>query len=188
MFAPKPSTDQVDCLLRNAELRDQLDPLIDESIEVVDVGRMSTRHENDFLESMLEWERAPMMPIGEWFSPPLELPDAEGLSDAEVTGYLAETVDRLYSVKVVLDFTDHLTDRQLYTLIARDILPSYEKKLDRRSTYLHWDCANTGDDPEAWLRYYASVEDRQMWSDETGLEPPPRVQPTNRRRLPRAPM
>lgn len=189
MLPPNPpDADPVECLLRNAELRDQLDPLFDESIDAVDVGRMTTRVENDFLESMLDWERAPMLPIGEWFDPQLTLADPDVLSDAEVTTRLSDTIAALYSKNVVLDFTDHLSDRQLYTLIRRDILPSYEKMLPRRSSYLHWDCANTSSDPETWLRYYASPEEREVWGDETGQEPPPASQPPHRRRLPSAPM
>ena len=189
MLAPKPSkTDQVDCLLRNAELRDQLDPLFDESIGAVDVSRMTTVGENDFLQSMLEWERAPMMPIGEWFQPSLELPEHDALDDEEVRRRIGETIHALFQKHVVLEFTDHLSDRELYTLIARDILPAYEKKLQRRTSYIHWDCANTSGDPEVWLRYYASEEEREVWAQETEQEPPPMADPPFRRRLPRASM
>lgn len=188
MLAPKSSTDQVDCLLRNAELRDQLDPLLDESIDAVDVGQMSTPTENDFLESMLAWERAPMLPVGQWFDPPLALPDAEQLGEDEIGRLLSQTAEALFSKNVVLDFTDHLSDRQLYTLIVRDILPAYEKKLDRQGTYLHWDCANIGDDPEAWLRFYASPEEREVWQEETGEDLPVQADPPHRRNLPKAPM
>lgn len=188
MLAPESQPDPVDTLLRNAELRDQLDPLLDESIDVVDVGRMSTPSENDFLESMLAWERAPMLPIGQWFDPPLALPEPETLAATEVRRLLDQTIDLLYSRQIVLDFTDHLSDRQLYTLIVRDILPSYEKKMDRQGSFLHWDCANIGDDPEAWLRYYASPEEREIWEEETGQDAPPSEKPAHLRRLPKAPL
>jgi hypothetical protein len=188
MIAPKQNLDPVDCLLRNAELRDQLDPLLDESIDIVDMGRMSTVHENDFLESMLAWERAPMLPIGEWFDPKLTLTEPDGLEPEEIARLLTQTVEALFTKNVVLDFTDHLTDRQLYTLIARDILPAYEKKLDRQGTYLHWDCANLGEDPEPWLRYYASREEREMWQEETGEDLPPASDPPFVRQLPKAPL
>lgn len=188
MLAPKSKYDPVDTLLRNAELRDQLDPLLDESIDVVDVGRMSTPTENDFLASMLAWERAPMLPIGQWFDPVIVLPPADDLSDAEVARLLTQTAELLFTKSIVLDFTDHLSDRQMYTLIARDILPSYEKKLDRMGTYLHWDCANLGEDAEAWLCYYASPEEREVWQDETGETAPATAEPPHRRDLPKAPM
>ncbi|MEN0111468.1 MAG: hypothetical protein AAF805_12165, partial [Planctomycetota bacterium] len=126
--------------------------------------------------------------IGEWFEPALRLPDVDTLGEAEVARLLQETLRRLHEAHVVLDFTDHLSDRELYTLVARDILPSYEKKLARRDSHLHWDCANTAGDPETWLRYYASPEERDVWSDETGCDPPPRQDPPHRRRLPHSPL
>ncbi|MEO1498170.1 MAG: hypothetical protein AAFV43_13585 [Planctomycetota bacterium] len=184
---PQP-TDPVECLLRNAELRNELEPLFDESIGSVNSARMPTDVENAFLESMLAWERAPMLPIAEWFEPTLALPDADTLDDEEVRRSLADTVRSLYSKHVVLDFTDHLSDRELYTLIARDILPSFEKKLENRTTYLHWDCANMSDDPDTWLRYYATEDERDVWAAEMDAEPPAMADPPYRRRLPRAPL
>jgi len=56
--------DEVDHLLRNAELRDQIEPYVDEAICRVNVQAFSTAKENEFLESMLAWERAPVLPPG----------------------------------------------------------------------------------------------------------------------------
>ena len=180
--------DDVDHLLRNAQLRDALEPLYDESIGCVNAEVMTTSSENEFLESMLEWERAPIKPICEWFSPKLELPNPEALDERILSEVLHETIARLYEKRVVLDFTEHLTDRQLYCLVYRDILPSHEKQIERRKNYLHWDCAHVGDDPEIWLRYYATDEERQAWADETGGLLPPMDDPPYRRRLPKAPL
>ena len=73
---------EVDQLLLNARLRDELEPFLDESVELVDVAAMSTARENEFLASMLQWERAPALPISHWFEPALELPPPDTLSDA----------------------------------------------------------------------------------------------------------
>jgi hypothetical protein len=162
--------------------------LFDESIGSVDVARMSTRTENDFLESMLAWERAPMVPVAEWFDPPLALPEPDTLDAEGLRRLLLSTVDKLYAKKIVLEFTDHLSDRELYTLISRDILAAYEKKLDHRASYLHWDCADTSGEPEKWLRYYATIEERDVWQDETGGDLPPMCDPPFPRELPREPM
>lgn len=180
--------DAVEQLLRNAQLRDELEPLYDESIGCVDVNRMTTHSENEFLQSMLEWERAPMAPICEWFEPRLTLESPEEVDSGRLPALIAEVTTRLFEKHIVLDFTDHLSDRQLYTLIYRDILPSFEKKIDRRESYLHWDCANTDGDPEAWLRYYANDAERDMWADETGGDLPAKQEPMHRRRLPVAPL
>jgi len=183
-----PKSDEVEHLLRNAQLRDALEPLFDESIGCVNAEVMSTSSENEFLESMLEWERAPILPICDWFLPRLELPSPESLDDSQIKCLLHETIQRLFEKHVVLDFTDHLTDRQLYCLIYRDILPSYEKLIQHRKNYLHWDCANTDDNPDTWLRYYASATDRQAWQEETHGRLPPIEDPPFARRLPRAPL
>lgn len=174
--------------MRNAQLRDALEPLFDESISRVNAESMTTCRENEFLESMLEWERAPMLPIREWFEPHLEIPPPDHLDDKTLHVLLDDTIERLYGQHVVLDFTDHLTDRQLYCLIYRDILPAQEKRIRRKNNYLHWDCANANGDPETWLRYYASQEEREIWALEMGQSPPEAKPLPCRRRLPKGPM
>lgn len=181
-------SDEVEHLLRNAQLRDELEPLLDESIDRVNPTAMSTRSENEFLESMLEWERAPILPITQWFDPPLVLPHPDRLSQHQLSLVLRATIEKLFEKHVVLDFTDHLSDYQLYGLIFRDILPSHEKRLERRTTYLHWDCANMEENADIWLRYYASQADREMWAEENDQPLPPHDEPPFRRQLPRAPL
>lgn len=188
IFPQTPGSEEVDHLLLNAQLRDALEPLYDESIDCVNAEKMTTGAENEFLQSMLDWERAPILAICDWFAPRLEIPHPDALDDAQLREVLHDTVAQLFDKHVVLDFTDHLTDRQLYCLIYRDILPSHEKMIQRRQNYLHWDCANTSDDPEAWLRYYASGDERRMWAAETGEELPPLEEPPYPRALPRAPL
>jgi hypothetical protein len=189
MIMPESSrSNEVEHLMRNAQLRDALEPLVDESISRVNAEIMTTCNENEFLESMLEWERAPMLPIREWFDPHLEIPSPEDLDDNELSALLHDTVEQLYAQHVVLDFTDHLTDRQLYCLIYRDILSSHEKRIRRKNNYLHWDCANANGDPETWLRYYASQEEREIWASETGQTLPEAEPLPSIRKLPKAPM
>lgn len=124
--------------------------------------------ENEFLASMLEWERAPVLPISQWFEPELSLPRPETLDDAALHRLLWETIHTLYSKRIVLEFTEHLSDRQLYCVLIRDILPACEKKINLPKNYLHWHCLDDSDDPDTWLRYYASDEERTGWAEESG--------------------
>jgi hypothetical protein len=189
MFAPESSkSDDVEHLLRNAQLRDELEPLLDDSIARVNPTAMSTRSENEFLESMLEWERAPILPIYQWFDPPLVLPHPDRLSQHQLSLVLKATIEKLFEKHLVLDFTDHLSDYQLFALIFRDILPSHEKRLERRTTYLHWDCANIEENPSIWLRYYATQQEREAWAEENSQPLPPHDTPPFHRQLPRAPL
>lgn len=188
IFHNSPKSEEVEHLLRNAQLRDALEPLFDESIGRVNAELMSTSSENEFLQSMLDWERAPIVPVNEWFDPPLQLPNPDKLDETQLSQLLEETIHKLFEKQIVLDFTDHLSNRELYCLICRDILPAHEKLIQRQNNYLHWDCANTNDDPDVWLRYYASNEDRETWQEETGGFLPEREQLPHRRKLPKAPL
>jgi hypothetical protein len=184
----KPLPDEVEHLLRNAELRDQLEPYLDESIRTVNVEELPTPIENEFLASMLAWEKAPILPISQWFEPELRLPPPDTLMDAELHDLLWDTIHKLYERRIVLDFTDHLSDRELYRLIYRDILPCAEKKIDSLSNYLHWDCADMGGDPTIWLRYYATEEERLMWAEDLDGPLPPAEEPPFPRALPKQPL
>jgi hypothetical protein len=182
-----PGSDELEELLRNAELRDELEPYYDESIARVNVQHLPLTVENEFLASMLAWETAPILPIYRWFDPELRPPRPAALSDQDLRDILWDVVGKLYEKRIVLDFTDHLTDREFYSLIYRDILPSREKKIDVGTNYLHWDCAGAGGDPEVWLRYYASDAERDAWAEMYRQPLPVRCRPAFPRQLPREP-
>jgi hypothetical protein len=183
----RPNPDEVEHLLRNAQLRDELEPYLDEAVMSLNHEEVPTPVENEFLASMLAWERAPILPISEWFTPELNLPPPDKLDDQELTGVLYDTIQKLFEKRVVLDFTDHLTDRELYCLVWRDILPSPEKRIENSSSYLHWDCSDASGDAQLWLRHYATAEDREQWAADFGDEIPPHEDPPYPRNLPRAP-
>lgn len=185
MSAQRSDQEDVDQLLLNARLRDELEPFRDESVDVVNVNGMPTQQENEYLASLLAWERAPVLPIAEWFQPRLVLPAPETLSPQQLHRILWSTIRKLYEKRIALDFTDHLTDHELYCLIARDILPSPEKKIEHSPTYLHWHCVDPSAEPDIWLRYYASAEERQAWARETGQPLPLRQSPPRVRKMPR---
>jgi len=184
----KPAPEEVEHLLRNAELRDALEPFLDESISRINAAVLTTPEENAYLESLLAWEQTPSIPIGQWFDPPLALPPANTLDDHDLHFALWDAIHQLYSQRIVLDFTDHLTDRELYRIIAEEILPSCEKKLDLPGNYLHWDCANVSGDQDVWLRYYATEEERWAWAEATDQVPPEAETPPYVRRMPRPPV
>ncbi|MCA9214956.1 MAG: hypothetical protein KDB27_17915 [Planctomycetales bacterium] len=184
---PKPE-DDVDQLLLNAQLRDELEPFLDESLEVINTRVMPTSMENEYLASMLEWERAPVLPISRWFRPELRLPRPDDLNDEQLTEVLWDTINKLYQKRIVLEFTEHLSDYELYCLIFRDILPSLEKKIARRNTFLHWQCIDDVGSADIWLRYYATADERAMWAEETGRLLPASEPPPFPRRMPRRPI
>lgn len=175
------AVDEVDLLLANSRLRDELEPYRDESIDDPSVSRMPLRTENEYLASMLAWERAPALPIASWFTPVLEIPSPDSLSDETLVVVLNETIQRLYSQNVVLRFTDHLSDRDLYKIIYRDILPCCEKKVEIQGKNLEWRCI---EDNDTWLRFYADAIERRRFQEEHDVDIPPSESPGFKRDLP----
>lgn len=174
----------VELLMQNARLRDEIEPFMDESVYLVDLDRMSVDNENEFLNSLLAWERAPVLPISQWFEPELKLPAHHELDDEQIRDQLNQAIGRLYEQNILLEYTQHLSDRQLYCLIVRDILPAQEKKVLLNDTWLRWQCIDIVEDEESWLRYYASEEERDDWQRETGLKLPPTAEIPFPRSLP----
>ena len=171
-FVPPNSPLDVEQLLLNARLRDQLEPYVDESFNLLDTSRWTTAQENEFLETLLEWERAPIVPIARWFNPELEPPAHEQLTDGELHQQLWNVINRLAVRNVVLECTDHLSDRQLYCLLVRDVLTAGEKLVTHRKSPLVWRFLDEEADPETWLRYYATDDERTEWESETGDNAP----------------
>ncbi|OHB72947.1 MAG: hypothetical protein A2V70_00145 [Planctomycetes bacterium RBG_13_63_9] len=183
----RPQPDEVEQLLQNAELRNELERYFDESISRVRLQHLTLAAENEFLAAMLAWEQAPVLPIYRWFEPELRPPRPDALGDEDVHHILWDVIRKLYARRIVLDFTDHLSDRQLYCMIVRDILPSREKKLDWPSSYLHWDCTGINGNPDAWLRYYATEEEREDWAQTYRQPLPPAGRPPYPRDMPGEP-
>lgn len=183
----KHPSDDIDAMIRNAELRSELEPYYDESIVQVEERHLPLDVENDYLEMMLAWEVAPVLPISEWFNPPLRPRHPSHFTQNELNTELMKLVNLLYKKQIVLDFTDHLSDYDLYMLICHDILPSKEKMLAVRDGYLHWDCAGVGENQDIWLTYYASPEDREIWEETNEKSAPYHQEPPFPRTLPTDP-
>ena len=111
-------------------------------------------------------------------------PEEDTLNEMELKQHLHQVIGRLFEKNIMLMFTGHLSDRELYCLIARDILPAQEKKVMLPEKYLRWQCLDIEMDEESWLRYYATEEDRERWHFDTGLKLPPRQRLPFPRHLP----
>lgn len=185
------SSSAVEEIVRNAELRTELEPYTDESVTRVQCCHWTLKEENQFLASMLQWEKAPVLPIYKWFEPELRLPAPHTVSENKLPELLEQLISMLYTKHIVLDFTDHLSDLELYTVIVQKILPQNEKKIDTLEVYRHWDCSRvspSGDETEdakIWLMYYASDHQRELWAETYGEPLPEKRIPNHHRDLPK---
>lgn len=111
----------------------------------------------------------------------VELPEPEALADAALSAKLWEVIDRLAAMRVFLSDTDHLSDRELYTALWRDVLREETQALDHDpdSAY-HVSLVDSGSeaDTQNYLRYYADEDARGYWrKDFPDEELPPRETP-----------
>jgi hypothetical protein len=171
------SPDAADRAARRARLVQQIEAL-GGFVPMPGPGEV-TDLELDFLQRILAAETGPFVSNREWlerqgivFVPPGELPVGA------VGPELWRLLEALAQARVFIGYTDHLSDEELYARLWEEVLPDELPDLPRTDAEgYHWDFSDSGD-PNAWLAYYASDEERERWRTEfPELEIPPRCRP-----------
>jgi hypothetical protein len=95
----------------------------------------------------------------------MDLPRPTQLTDVELTAKRWEVIRALLTRNIVPANTDHLSDRELYALLWNETLR--KEFLISLTNTLHLDMTRTGidDGMPIYLRYYASDEQREMYSE-----------------------
>lgn len=120
-----------------------------------------------FWQSVAAYEQAPWATQFQQLEEAgVELPAPESLDDRRLTAKLWEVIEALARIRVFLGQTDHLSDRELYTLLWHEFLrePVKDMPLDAASAW-HLDILGGGseEDTYLYLRYYADEDWRQRW-------------------------
>jgi hypothetical protein len=130
-----------------------------------------------FWEQVVAYEKAPWTTnFKQLEESGMQLPAPETLDDEQLTKKLWELIHRLALLRVFLDETDHLSDRELYTLLWSDMLREETKAvpLDENSA-CHMSplggCSE--EDIQLYLKYYADEQWRSNWQKEYPEEPLP---------------
>lgn len=112
----------------------------------------------------------------------VELPEPGDLDDVALHEALWRVIKGLARVRVFLDQTDHLSDRELYTKLLRELLPEEMPALDV-DTNSAWHIDVLGcDEPELYLKYYADEKTREAWRIDCPDDPiPAREDPPHER-------
>ena len=134
--------------------------------------------QEQFWKNVLAFENAKeVQPIDELVRAGLTLPPAEELDDAELTEALWAMIRGLEDLGVYLEFTNHLSDRELYLQLWSKVLrePMALTPDDLQAAW-HIDMSSAGsndDGIEAYLTYYADEEARREWAKEYPDSPMP---------------
>lgn len=98
----------------------------------------------------------------------IDLPEPASLTDEQLSAKLWEVIERLADLRVFLQSTDHLSDRQLYDVLWRENL-HYEIPIELGDPDTeggwHADLTATGSEEgtRTWLKYYADEQTREHW-------------------------
>jgi hypothetical protein len=114
-----------------------------------------------------EWGMIESAPRNALLAAGIPLPRPETVADDQLRDVLWRVINGLAELRIFLDSTDHLSDRDLYTLLHDDILgrPMFYSPNDPYSA-AHVSMVGSGsdEDTELWLRYYADEMTRARWA------------------------
>jgi hypothetical protein len=101
------------------------------------------------------------------------LPEPDDLDDGALHEALWKVIAELARLRVFLEHTNHLSDRELYTQLVRELLPEEMPALDDdQNSAWHVDVLGY-DNPQVYLKYYADEKTREFWRMDFPDEPIP---------------
>ena len=135
-------------------------------VDTWDSGELSLEERERFWRNIIAVETAPLTTLTQQLRDAgCELPEPESMTDDQLTVKLGEVIDALARLRVFLEFTDHMSDRTLYTRLLRHELPQEIPWLpiDPRSAWHLQFTSGSDEDTDAFLRYYADDKTRRQW-------------------------
>lgn len=192
-FAP-----DVDQQIRINELREQARELTGGQMTDMEDPDAPPELIEQFWGNVVEWERAPWTSEFELLRRDgIDLPDPDEMDDATLHAKLWTAIHAMARRHSYLCNTDHLRDRELYTLLWEEIWHEATKDIphvtddDAKPRGCAWiDMLGSGseEDLELYLRYYANDDERAMWAKD-GITVPDREKPPHDRdrHLPKMP-
>jgi len=134
--------------------------------------------QRQFWQNVVDFESAPRKIRRELLAEDGFVPSRpDNLSDEELTKELWRLIHALAARRTYLDYTNHLSDRELYTLLVEEVL---EEETEVLPKHAEWNCRicideygapNEEPGTSVYLRYYADERDRASWPSDQPLPP-----------------
>jgi hypothetical protein len=174
-------------------LKQQVDEISNGKMAAWESDAFSPEAREQYWLRVLDWETAPtttnvqqLADRGVTVKPP------DAVSDEELTSRLWELIDALAQIRVFLTDTDHLSDRELYVKLWRDVIREEVQMWPDDPSAWHVDLLGMGSEEgtHQYLKYFADEDSRRHWLKQCpDCEMPAHEDPPydRDRRLPRAP-
>ena len=152
---------------RIAELKRQAEELTGGKMVTGEMKETPPEVEEGFWQYVVNYEKAPWTTnFKQLEEAGIDLPAPDTLKDEQLTKKLWEVIHGLALLRVFLDETDHLSDRELYTELWSDMLREEVKAMppDPDGAYHLSPLGGCSDeDIQLQMKYYADEEWRQQW-------------------------
>jgi hypothetical protein len=162
--------DETERAKRIAELKRQAEELAGGKMVAGEMGDAPPEIEEGFWKHVVDYEKAPWTTnFKQLEEAGIELPAPETLEDEQLNKKLWEVIRGLALLRVFLDETDHLSDRELYTKLWSDMLREEVKAmpLDEGGAYHLSPLGGCSEeDIQLQMKYYADDEWRRRFQEE----------------------
>jgi hypothetical protein len=130
-------------------------------------NRLTAEEQKEFWHRVFEYETAPMATHFQQLTDAgLELPAPDAMDDATLLSKLWDVFDALADIGVFVTSTNHLNDRDVYTLLWQRVLRD-EVPLLPDDPHAAWHIDLLGgcseDDIATFMKYYADGDERRRW-------------------------
>ena len=162
---------------RIEDLKRRAEDLCEGQMELGRMNDCSAEMEESFWKYVVDYEEAPSTTNFQQLEMAgVSLPAPDSLNDDELTAKLWEVIHKLALLRVFIEQTDHLSDRQLYAHLWTDSLRE-ETKLLPAAANSAWHIQMLGgcseEDNRLYLKYYADEVSRQAWHNDFPDDPLP---------------
>jgi len=155
---------------RIAELKRQAEELVGGKMVAGEMGDTPPEVVEGFWKYVVDYEKAPLTTnFKQLEEAGIQLPAPETLHDQQLTKKLWEVIHALALLRVFLEDTDHLSDRELYTKLWSDMLREEVKAMppDPDGAYHLSPLGGCSDeDLQLQMKYYADEEWRRSFQEE----------------------
>ena len=173
------------------EIKEQLQQIAGGQMIAAEFDGLDTKTRRMFWERVLEAESAPLTTdFDRLLKAGVALPEPASLDDASLTATLWDVIRSLARMRVFLEQTNHLSDRELYTHLwhrsLREEIPEQSED-DESVWHVQVLGTDTDDGAQLYLKFYADEKARTEWQADWPeyIMPPHEEPPYDRdRRLP----
>lgn len=152
---------------RVKKLKQQAEELTEGEMTTWESESLSPELREQFWQHIVDYETAPLTTHFQQLTEAgLELPEPDTMDDQELAAKLWEVIVALARLRVFISQTNHLNDRELYTLLWREELREEIPALPYDPDFAwHLDLLGSGseEDTDLYLKFYADEEWRQQW-------------------------